>query len=232
VELESAALGQRIDFTRADGGAVQGYLALPAAGKDAPGVVVLHEWWGLDDNTTELADRLAIEGFRALAPDLYRGKRARQGDGAAAAKLSKALDLRSAAEDVRAAAKHLKAHADRKVAAIGFCMGGAVTLVSAVHVAELSAAVCFYGIPSASLADVSQIKVPLQTHFAETDDWCNPAAVAALEGKLKTGGVFYELHRYPAQHAFMNTHRPEVHDPAQAALAWERTVRFLKKTVS
>jgi carboxymethylenebutenolidase len=89
--------------------------------------------------------------------------------------------------------------------------------------------VCFYGIPPEEAADPRSVRVPFMGHFAEQDGWCTPKLVNDLEGALGTAGVPYEIHRYPAQHAFFNETRPEVHDPAASKLAWERTIRFLRK---
>ena len=86
--------------------------------------------------------------------------------------------------------------------------------------------------PPAQAADPSQIRVPMQFHFATHDDWCNPQAIAKLEEAMKRGRVAYELHRYEAQHAFMNEARPEVHNPETAKLAWERTLKFLATNLS
>jgi carboxymethylenebutenolidase len=100
-----------------------------------------------------------------------------------------------------------------------------VTIIGACRVPELSAAVCFYGIPPESVAKPADIKVPLQAHFADTDDWCTPAAVDAFEGALKAAGKNAEVFRYDAQHAFVNEQR-DVYDRAAAELAWGRTLKF------
>jgi carboxymethylenebutenolidase len=224
-------MGEMIVFKRPDGKTCPGYLALPAAGKDAPGIVVIQEWWGLNDQIKKTGDRFAAEGFRSLVPDLFRGKVTKDAD--EAGHWMGSLNFPDAAEqDVRGAVQHLKQHAARNVAVGGFCMGGAVTLVACVKVPEVDAGACFYGIPPNEIADPSELQAPLIAHFAQDDDWCNPDAVDALEAKFKLSGQPFELYRYDAQHAFMNEQRPEVYAPEAAKLAWQRTIAFLKKTLS
>jgi carboxymethylenebutenolidase len=106
-------------------------------------------------------------------------------------------------------------------------MGGALTIIAGVKIPELDAAVCFYGIPPAEAADPKHLRVPLQGHFANQDDWCTPAAVDALAATLKSAGVRHELFRYDAQHGFFNEQRPDVHNANDSKLAWERMLGFL-----
>jgi carboxymethylenebutenolidase len=218
-------MGQMIEFKTPDGSKAPGYLAEPANAK-APGVVVIQEWWGLNPQIKGVADRLAQAGYRALVPDLYRGRVTTKAD--EANHLMTDLDFtRAAQQDLRGALQHLKA-AGSKAAVLGFCMGGALTIMGAVHLAEADAGVCYYGIPEAKHADPAMIRVPLQGHFAAQDDWCTPAAVNALEAKLKAGKVKYEFYRYPGAHGFFNEQRPEVYDPKGAKEAWDRTIAFLQ----
>lgn len=215
-------MGELIEFERPDGQSCPGYVVGDAG---APGVVLIQEWWGLNEQMKGLADRMAKAGFRALVPDLYRGKIAKDGD--EANHMMGELDFVDAAEqDIQGAISFLREKSS-KVGVAGFCMGGALTLLSAVRVKGMDAGVCFYGIPPAAVADPKAIGIPLQCHFAKQDDWCTPAAVDALEADFKAGNVNYELFRYDAQHAFMNEKRPEVYDAACAAQAWDRAVDFL-----
>ncbi len=221
-------MGTMIDFPRTSGGTARGYLA-EAKDPKAPGVVVIQEWWGLQGQITSVCDRLAEAGFTALAPDLFGGKVIPYHDKAAANAAMGALDFkRSTEEEVRGAVRHLAARGV-KVGLTGFCMGGAVTLIGAVRIPELSAAVCFYGLPPESVAAPGEIRVPLQAHFASRDDWCTPAAVDAFEKKLRAAGKTFELHRYEGDHAFMNSDRKEVHDPGAARLAWDRMLLFFQR---
>jgi carboxymethylenebutenolidase len=221
-------MGTMIDFPRTSGGNARGYLA-EAKDPKAPGVVVIQEWWGLQGQITSACDRLAESGFTALAPDLYGGKVIPYHDSAAANAAMGSLDFgRSTDEEVRGAVRHLAARGV-KVGLTGFCMGGAVTVIGAVRIPELSAAVCFYGLPPESVAAPEGIRVPLQGHFASRDGWCTPAAVDAFEKKLRAAGKPFELHRYEGDHAFMNSERKGVHDPEAARLAWDRTLAFFRR---
>lgn len=219
-------MGQIIEFKRPDGNTCRGYLA--NAGQGRPGVVVIQEWWGLNDQICGVADRFARAGFNALAPDLFKGRVAQDAD--EASHLMTGLDFPGAThQDIRGAVDYLRGMDGCKVAVMGFCMGGALTIAAAVHVPNLSAGVCFYGIPPREFADPSAIRVPFQGHFANRDDWCTPAAVDALETAMRASGATPELHRYDADHAFFNERRGDVYDAACASQAWDRSVAFLAK---
>jgi carboxymethylenebutenolidase len=219
-----------ISFPQTSGGTAQGYLAEAKAQK-APGVVVIQEWWGLQGQIKSVCDRLAEAGFHALAPDLYGGKVIPYHDSAAANATMASLDFkRSTDEEVRGAVRFLAARGG-KVGLTGFCMGGAVTVIGAVHIPELSAAVCFYGIPPEGVAAPRDIRVPFQGHFASLDDWCTPAVVDAFEKKLQAAGKKFELHRYAGHHAFMNSERKEAYGADAAKVAWDRMVEFFGKNL-
>jgi carboxymethylenebutenolidase len=216
-------MGTIIEFARPDGGRTKGYLA--TAGQGRPGVVVIQEWWGLNDQICGVADRFARAGYNALAPDLYKGRLTADPD--EANHLMTGLDFADAThQDLRGAAQHLKTQSSR-VAVMGYCMGGALTIAAAVHVPEVDAAVCFYGIPPKDFADPAKIRVPLQGHFANQDDWCTPAAVDELERTLNTAGIPHEIYRYDAAHAFANE-RSAAYNVAAANQAWDRMSAFLK----
>ena len=176
-----------------------------------------------------VADRLAGQGYRALVPDLYRGRVTQDPD--EANHLMTGLDWGGATEqDLRGAVLRLK-DGEQKAAVLGFCMGGALTLIAGVKIPELDAAVCFYGIPPAEVADPRQIRVPILCHFANQDDWCTPEAVGKLESLLKSAGIGHELHRYEAAHGFFNEQRSEVYDAGASEQAWERSLAFLKSNL-
>jgi carboxymethylenebutenolidase len=216
-----------IGFARPDGGKTKAYLA--TAGQRRPGVVVIQEWWGLNDQICGVADRFARAGYNALAPDLYKGRLTTEPD--EANHLMTGLDFTDAThQDLRGAAQHLHAQSG-KIAVMGYCMGGALTIASAVHVPEFAAGVCFYGIPPKAFADPAEIRVPLQGHFANKDDWCTPAAVDDLEATLKGAGVHHEIYRYDAAHAFANE-RSAAYDVACANQAWERMAAFLEAQIA
>lgn len=226
-------MGQMIEFQRPDGQRVAGYLA-PASGAIAS-LVVIQEWWGLNDQIRGVADRAAAAGFTALVPDLYRGKSTVEAE--EASHLMTGLNFGdAAAQDVRGAVQFLKARKDGsgKVGVTGFCMGGALTILSSTLVPEADAAVVWYGLPPLEFVDASKIKLPLMAHWATQDQAFSIASVEALEAKLKDAGVRYEPHRYLASHAFANETAQgpgriavTQYDAAWAQLAWDRTMRFL-----
>jgi carboxymethylenebutenolidase len=216
-------MGQMIDFKRPDGGSTRGYLASAGAGR--PGIVVIQEWWGLNDQICGVADRFARAGFNALAPDLYKGRVTQAPD--EANHLMTGLDFPGAThQDIRGAVQSLAAQG-AKVGVMGFCMGGALTVAAAVHVPECAAGVCFYGIPPADFADPAKIRIPFQGHFANKDDWCTPAAADGLEKSMKAAGQTPQIHRYDADHGFFNERRGEVYNAAMAQQAWDRMTAFL-----
>lgn len=218
-------MGDTIKYNCPSGGEAWGYLA-PAEGS-ASSVIVIQEWWGLNDQIRGVADRLADVGFTALAPDLYYGRVTSQAD--EANHLMEGLDWPGATEqEVRGAAKYLQATSSSKVAVLGFCMGGALAVISGVKVAEVDAAVCFYGIPPEDAADPAGMQVPFQGHFATEDHWCTPALVQDLEASLKRPRCQSEIIRYNAEHAFFNEAKPAVYDAEAARLAWDRSVTFLR----
>ncbi len=220
-------MGTSISFQRPDGKEARGYLANASRG-NAPGVVVIQEWWGLSEQIKGLTDRFALAGFDALAPDLYNGVVVPYHDTNAANKEMNSLDFIDATtQTVRGAAQYL-ARNGAKVGLTGFCLGGAVTVIGAAKIRELSAAVAFYGIPPEQAAKPADIKIPFQGHFANKDDWCTPQVVNAFEKALKAAGNPAEIFRYDAEHAFVNEQRAAVHDREAAELAWGRATEFFK----
>lgn len=221
-------MGTTITFKRPDGKDATGYLANAARG-NAPGVVVIQEWWGLSEQIKGLTDRFALAGFDALAPDLYNGVVVPYHDTDAANKEMTSLDFMDATtQTVRGAVQYLKRNS-AKVGLTGFCLGGAVTIIGAAKISELSAAVAFYGIPPEQAAKPADIGIPLQGHFANRDDWCTPAVVDAFEKGLKAAGNPAEFFRYEADHAFVNEQRAAVHDREAAELAWDRATAFFNQ---
>ncbi|MCH7555741.1 MAG: dienelactone hydrolase family protein, partial [Proteobacteria bacterium] len=159
-------------------------------------------------------------------PDLYGGTAIEYHDLEGAEREMNSLDFLSLTDQlVRGAARHLGKDG-AKVGLTGFCLGGAVTIIGAVRVPEITAAVCFYGIPPLEAADPRDIRVPFQGHFANTDDWCTPEAVDALDAALGASGRDFEIFRYDGRHGFMNQERPDVHDAAIAEKAWARSLSF------
>jgi len=223
-------------FKRPDGKTLNGYVAEPKAGKNAPGVVVIQEWWGLNDQIRGVADKLAGAGYRALVPDLYRGKSALEAK--EAEHLMNGLNFADAAgQDVRGAVQYLKSTGSKKTGVTGFCMGGALTLLAAVNVPETDAAVAWYGFPPLEYVDASKIKAPLMGHWATQDQFFPIGKVDELEKKLRAANVKFEFHRYDAKHAFANETAdskglpPLKHDPKAAEQAWQRTLDFFAKNL-
>lgn len=226
-----------ITFQRPDGKSSSAYLAEPVDAKNAPGVVVIQEWWGLDDEIKNVANRLAKAGYRALVPDLYRGKLALEAN--EAEHLMNDLNFGDAAsQDIRGAVQHLKATGSSKVAVTGFCMGGALTVLSAGLVPECDGTVVWYGYPPLEYVNASDMKKPMLAHWALHDDFFSIAGVDQLEEKLKASGVMYDFQRYDAKHAFANPKSdsrglpPLQYNSAAADLAWDRTMTFLKNTLA
>lgn len=222
-----------ITFQRPDGKSSSAYLVEPEDVKNAPSVVVIQEWWGLDEEIKNIANRLAQAGYRALVPDLYGGKLALEAN--EAEHLMNDLNFGDAAsQDIRGAAQYLKATGSGKVAITGFCMGGALTVLSAGLVPECDGTVVWYGYPPLEYVDASVIKKPMLAHWALHDDFFSIAGVDQLEEKLKAAGVSYDFQRYDAKHAFANPSSdsrglpPLQYNPIAADLAWERTMTFLK----
>ncbi|WP_437604917.1 dienelactone hydrolase family protein [Sorangium sp. So ce834] len=221
-------MAQQISFPAIDGAPASGQIALPGQEDRAPAVVLIHEWWGLTDHLRSVLDRLAGAGFVALAPDLYHGKSTREPT--EASQMMNALDWERALLEISGAVYFLADHerVNGNVGAVGFSMGGALCFSAAATIPRLAAAVPFYGIPSRA-TDYTRVKAPLLAHFAARDTWAKPALAMALQRELTARGQPMELHVYEADHAFMNDTRPEVHHPAAARLAWERTIDFLRK---
>jgi carboxymethylenebutenolidase len=216
-------MGSMIDFTRPDGSTCKGYLA--EAGKGKPGIVVLQEWWGLNDQIKRVADRFAASGYNALAPDLYHGRVTQKPD--EANHLMEGLDFVGASDqDIAGAVKHL-AGTSGKVGVMGYCMGGALTIAACARVPGIACGVPYYGVPPRELADPAKIKVPIQGHFANKDDWCTPQVVDEFERAMTRSGNKPEVFRYDAAHAFAND-KGAAYDEAAAKKAWERTMVFLR----
>ena len=227
-------MGEMVEFP-SNGSTGTGYLAVPASGS-GPGVVVIQEWWGLNDQIKEVCDRYEGEGFVALAPDLYRGKATTKED--EAGQMMMALNIEQAAKDMAGAVDYLKGHdavTGRGVGVTGFCMGGGLALwLATLRPDDIGAVVPYYGlIPwPAAQPDWSKLNAPVQGHYAEDDDFASPETVRKLEGELKGHGATVECFVYPGcGHAFSNHHRPEVFHEDHSQTAWERTIGFFRQNL-
>ena len=200
------------------------YLAAPDGG--GPGVLVLHAWWGLKPFFKLVCDRLAEQGFTALAPDLYQGRIATTIDEAKAFMEQNNFELMG--DTVEAAVKHLKAQTGTHLGVIGFSMGSAWALVVAANAPDVHPVVQVYG---AGAAAYNQIKAQVLGHFAEVDEWEPLEYVRQMEAGMKAAGLDVTLHLYlNVSHWFVEEDRPEF-DAAASALAWERTYEFLKQNL-
>jgi carboxymethylenebutenolidase len=226
--------GSTIEFRRPDGKTAPGYLA-EAQQPDAPGIVLFEEWWGVDDRMRATADRLASHGFNVLVPDLYRGRTAATGD--EANHLMQGLDFKDAAtQDAAGAAKYLRERGSKRVGVAGFCMGGALAMLSVMHGRQFDAASIWYGYPPAEAGDPARISVPLQGHWALDDEFFTMEGVDAIERKLTDAGAAPEFYRYDAKHGFFNTGEGGEgglghYHPQHAETAWRRTVEFFDRTL-
>ena len=220
-----------VTFKRPDGQTIQGYLAEPEFVAGAAAVVVIQEWWGINEQIRGVADRLASAGYIALVPDLYRGKSTIEAE--EAHHLMTGLNVGDAAsQDIRGAVQFLKTRSG-KVGVTGFCMGGALTLLALCMVPEVDAAVVWYGCPPLEFIDAAKIKAPLQAHWATQDEFFPIATIDLLQKKLREAGVHFDFHRYLARHAFANETAvgpgriPATQfDPIWSQQAWDRTFSF------
>jgi carboxymethylenebutenolidase len=216
-----------------DGVTIKAYVAQPASPPPRngwPGVIVIHEWWGLNDHIKEIARRLSAEGYVALAPDLY----SRQGhavtkDANEAATLMGQLSSQHALRDLNASIRHLKTLPEvdgLNLGIMGFCMGGTLALTQAGHNSELKAAVVFYGkVPP--LETINYLLCPVLYHYAEQDGWVTKQEVERLRQGFSQYGKPGEVVSYPnCRHAFFNDTRPDVYHPEAALQAWQRTLKF------
>ncbi len=231
-------MAQTIEFKRPDGQTVKGHLA--EAAQPIGAVVVIQEWWGVNDQIRGVAERFAEAGFTALVPDLYRGKSTVEAE--EAHHLMSGLNFGEAAQqDIRGAVQYLKGRniGRGKVGVTGYCMGGALTVLASTMVPEMDAGVIWYGLPPLEYVDASKIKAPLQAHWATQDGAFPIANVDGLEAKFKEADVCYEGFRYLAHHAFANEtaqgrNRIAItqYDAAWAQMAWDRTMRFFGTTLA
>jgi carboxymethylenebutenolidase len=223
-------MGQDVEFSNGDETA-SGYLSVPESGS-GPGLIVIQEWWGLVDHIRDVCDRFAVEGFVALAPDLYHGESTTEPD--EAGKLMMALNLDQAVSDMSGAIAYLQQHeatTSDTLGVTGFCMGGGLALVlAAERPAAFSICVPWYGLIPWEHAqpDWPNVQAKVRGNFAEKDGFFGPDKAKGLEADLKAAGVDAEIEIFPGvDHAFFNDTRPEVHDPEQSARAWARTISAL-----
>ncbi|MBU2497979.1 MAG: dienelactone hydrolase family protein [Proteobacteria bacterium] len=211
-------------------GDIRAYMAWPKGKEKVPGVIVIHEIWGLNPHIEDVARRLAVEGFLAIAPDALTPLGGSPEDPAKARPMFQQLDGESSARNYVAAVKYLQTHtqSDGNVGVIGFCWGGGMANQVAVNSPDLKAAVPFYGMQP-SPEDVPKIKASLLLHYAGNDDRINKG-IPAFEDALKKASIDYKLYMYEgAEHAFNNDTNAARYNKEAAQLAWKRTIEFLKE---
>jgi carboxymethylenebutenolidase len=212
---------------------VNGYLATPAAAGRHGAIIVIHEWWGLNDWVKEQTVKLAGQGYVALAVDLYRGKSASNPD--EAHELMRGLPQDRGLRDLQAAYDYLAARPDvdkDRIGVIGWCMGGGYAIQFAIHQPHLAACVVNYGALPTDPEDLARLVTPVLGNFGADDKGITPTDVQAFEKALKKMTRFVDVKIYPgAGHAFENPNNQSGYRPEAAADAWTRTIDFLKKTL-
>ncbi len=221
--------GEMVQYP-SNGQEAEGYLAKPTSGS-GPGVIVIQEWWGLVPHIKDVCDRLAGEGFAALAPDLFHGKSTSEPD--EAGKLMMGMQIDQAAKDMSGAVDYLldlDAATGASVGSVGFCMGGGLSLYLASLKPAVGACVIYYGALPGAQPDLANVQGAVLGHYAENDNWASPASARELESSLKSQGKQVEFHIYPdTEHAFFNDTRPEIYKAEAAKLSWERTLAFFRQ---
>ncbi|MFQ5817940.1 MAG: dienelactone hydrolase family protein [Terriglobia bacterium] len=228
---QAAVTSETVSYASGDE-TVQGYLARPEDKGPFPAIVVIHEWWGLNDQIKSLAEKFAGNGYVALAVDLYRGRVAT--DRGEARELSRGLPRDRAVRDLKAAVSYLRArrdvHGDR-IGSIGWCMGGGYSLALALNQADLAAAVIYYGRLVTEAASLRRLNARVIGFFGEEDRGIPVASVRQFESQARALGKSVTVHIYPgASHAFANDTRPS-YRPQAARDAWEKTLAFFAATL-
>lgn len=225
---------QNVTFESTEGEA-HGYIAVPESG-EGPGVIVIQEWWGLTDHMKDVCDRLAAQGFVALAPDLYGGSIAH--DGEEAGEMMSKLPAEEGARLLLGSVDYLLSRDEvtsSTVGAIGFCMGGGFVLSLAAQAGEkVSAAVPFYGVGQGVPDSFKTITAKVQGHYAEQDGFFPVEEARKQEAQIREeSGAEVQYFYYDAPHAFHNDENPQGnYREEEANLAWSRAVQFLKDNVS
>ncbi|HEX6551100.1 MAG TPA: dienelactone hydrolase family protein [Gammaproteobacteria bacterium] len=232
IKPAQAVSGREVVYATVNGKSVHGYLVQPAHAKGSlPGVIVIHEWWGLNDNIRHMADQLAGEGYTALAVDLYGGKAATTPAAAEALMKQVFADPDQAKNNLQQAYQYLRSETKSpRIGVIGWCFGGGWSLQTALMLPDkIAATVMYYGRPVDDVAALSKLKMPLIGFFGEEDHGITVSDVRAFQQALKQAGVNAEIHEYPhAGHAFANPSGKN-YQPQAARDAWRRTLAFLAK---
>ena len=243
-EPSISVTGEEVSYTQIDGTPITGYLAAPAPpdsvlrarglkpnANDLPGIVVIHEWWGLNDNIRTATRRLAGEGYRVLAVDLYSDSTAQRPNRAQSLMQQATSDSERLMNNLRAAHRYLQRETGApRVAVMGWCFGGGMTFRAvADRPVAFDAAVPYYGTPEAMTASVlERLDTPVLAHFGRQDEVVPPEQVGALRSRLEGLDAEVQIYEYDAGHAFANP-SGENYDAEAASTAWSRTTEFLRK---
>ena len=214
--------------------ATRGYVARPATGDSGlPGIIVIHEWWGLNDNIRAMTRRLAGDGYRALAVDLYGGAVATTPDSAKTLTSKAMADMEPGKRTLRAAISYLKSKGAGRIGVIGWCFGGGWSLQTALdNPRDIDATVIYYGKLETDPAKLRALDMPVLGMFGGRDASIPVEQVRAFEAGMKTAGVNGEVHVYDsAGHAFANP-SGQMYSPDAATDAWKRTQAFLTRYLS
>jgi len=219
---------ETVEFKSGDD-TISAFLAEPAAPGKYPGLVVIHEWWGLSDWVKEQAEKFAEHGYVALAVDLYRGKVAT--DASTAHELMRGMPQDRAVRDLQAGFAYLAGRPDvnaNKIGDVGWCMGGGLALQLAIHQPKLAACIVNYGALPTDPNDIAQIFAPVVGNFGAEDHGITPDDVKAFESSMQKRGRFISVKIYPgAGHGFENPINGAGYRPEAAADAWKRSIDFL-----
>ncbi|MCS7002766.1 MAG: dienelactone hydrolase family protein [Dehalococcoidia bacterium] len=220
---------QMVEFP-VNGGTATGYLVAPDSPGTKPGVVVIQEWWGLNDHIKDVARRFAEEGFVAIAPDHYHGRVAEEPTDAM--KLAMEIDYDKVVAEVSGAMTTLRNRGDvGKIGVVGFCMGGRITFLTACRNRGVGAAVVFYGRAPAE-EELRNIEAPVLALYAEDDPNITPLA-PQVSAQMAAAGKNFTYHVYPGtRHGFFNDDRPSTYHPEAAADAWRWTLRFFRQNLA
>lgn len=238
VQNESADLqtqqeveGEEVVYAKVNGKSITGYLAEPDEDDEAPGIIVIHEWWGLNDNIRMMAEKLAGEGYKALAVDLYNGKVAESPDSAGS--YARSVNEEEAISNLKQAYDYLADEEDTdNIGVIGWCFGGGWSLQTALALPDkIDATVIYYGRLVTDANQLKKLQMPILGLFGEDDNGIPPKTVKQFESALNEAGVMNSIHIYEgAGHAFANPSGTRYVKKA-AEDAWQKTTEFLEKNL-
>ena len=231
LKQSAEVIGEEVQYATVGGQEISGYLAKPEGAMNAPGIIVIHEWWGLNDNIRMMADKLAGEGYTALAVDLYGGKVAESPDSAGT--YARSVNNEEALDNLTQAYTYLnEKQAAKNIGVIGWCFGGAWSLNTALaHPQKIDATVIYYGRLVTDTDKLKTLEMPVLGIFGEEDGGIPPQRVKEFESALNEVGVDNSIHIYEgAGHAFANPSGTRYVEEA-AEDAWQKTVRFLEQNL-